>query len=96
VRIEDRDGSPALVDDVGLEVRRGDPLWVRLRVCFFDHAERWPGVGPVLLRLLSQRDAMAWEHTIAATSDELGRLLRVSPIRTSPPSTYVAPPRSFL
>jgi hypothetical protein len=83
VRIEDRDGRPVLVDDAGLEVRRGDPLWVGLRVCFFDHAEPWPGVWPVMLRLRDQRDATAWERTIGATGDELGRLLRVSPC--SPP-----------
>ena len=80
MRIEDRDGRPALVDDAGREVRRGDPLWVGLRVCFFDRAERWPGVGPVLLRLLDQPGATAWERTMAATGEELGRLLRVSPI----------------
>lgn len=80
MRIEDRDGRPALVDEAGLEVRRGDPLWVGLRVCFFDHAERWAGVEPMVLTLLDQRDATTWERTVPATGEELGRLLRVAPI----------------
>jgi hypothetical protein len=83
VRIEDRDGRPALVDEAGLEVRRGDPLWVGCRLCFFDHAELWPEVGPVMLMLLDQPGATAWQRTIGATSEELGRLLRASPC--SPP-----------
>jgi hypothetical protein len=87
VRIEDRNGGPALVDDTGLEVRRGDPLWVGLRLCFFDHAEQWPEVGPVMLMLLDQLGATAWQRTIGATREELGRLHRASPTRARPPST---------
>lgn len=80
MRIEDRDGRPALVDDAGLEVRRGDPLWVGLRLCFFDHAEPWPRVEPVMLMLLDQPGAAAWQRTIGATGEELGRLRRASRI----------------
>jgi hypothetical protein len=78
VRIENRDGRPALVDEAGLQVRRGDLLWVGLRLRFFDHAELWPKVEPVMLMLLDQPDAMAWQRTIGATGEELGRLHRAS------------------
>ena len=91
MRIEDRDGRPALIDDVDMEVRRGDPLWVGLRLCFFGHAEPWPEVGLVMLMLLDQLGATAWQRTIGATSEELGRLRRASPIRTRPPSTHGLP-----
>lgn len=95
MRIEDRDGRPTLVDEAGLEVRRGDPLWVGSRLCFFDHAELWPGVGPVMLMLRDQPDAPVWQRTISATSDKLGWLSRATPIRTSPPSTHGTPARSL-
>ena len=80
MRIEDRHGRPTLIDGAGLEVRRGDPLWVGLRLCFFDRAERWPGAGPAVLTLLDQPGAAAWQRAVGATSEELGRLLRASPL----------------
>ncbi len=89
MRIEYRDGHVRLVDDVGTEVRRGDPLIVGRRVCFFDHVETRVKVQDPILMLSDEPGLAPWDRMVSATADELGRLLRVTPcVRAPMPSRW--------
>ena len=77
MRTEEREGRPALVDEEGVEVMRGDPLCVGSLTYFYGWLEELEPVGEapggLSVALLEWPDATSWKCMVAPDDDELYR-----------------------